>query len=68
MENIVYRPVQDTSQQYLTARQGADLMCVGEVTFRKRAKDGVIPAGFKTSPRKTLWLRSDLIAFLESSR
>jgi len=65
MKNIVNSPTQDT---YLTARQGADLMRCGEITFRKRAKDGVIPAGFKTSPRKTLWLRSELIAFLEASR
>jgi hypothetical protein len=67
MENI-QSPVLDTLPPFVTARAGADILCIGEVAFRKKSKAGLIPAGFKTSPRKTLWSRAELIAFVEASR
>ncbi|MFZ4539418.1 MAG: helix-turn-helix transcriptional regulator [Propionivibrio sp.] len=65
MENLK-SPVLDTPPQFVTYREAAAILRMGEVAFRKKSKDGQVPAGFKVSERKTLWSRAELIAFVAS--
>lgn len=48
--------------RYLDANESARLVRLSINTFRAKAKAGTLPAGRKVSPRKTLWIESELIA------
>lgn len=56
-------PTGETVQHhYLTANESANLVRLSINTFRAKAKSGELPAGRKVSPRKTLWIESELNA------
>jgi len=56
-------PTGETAQhRYLDANESARLVRLSINTFRVKTKSGDLPAGRKVSPRKTLWIESELIA------
>ena len=63
-------PAAETSDQYpvgLRAKAGAKLLGIGESTFWRIAKDDpAFPRGRKLTPRTTIFLTAELLAWRDS--